>query len=86
MNELNQLPYDAQVLAFKWYHNIGDPLSHMAHFGSFLSEEQRQKAIDMMSPFKNLKSGHVNVYEVRQLSKYIEQAPIKSNKPTISKI
>lgn len=43
-----QVSWESQQTAFRWYENIGDPLSHFAHFASFLSEAQRQTALNMV--------------------------------------
>lgn len=75
-----QLPFEAQVLAFKWYQNIGDALSHLAHFGSFLSLKQREEAIEI------LKSYSVSTPELVALTDYVRNAPIDPNKSTIAKI
>ncbi len=75
-----QLPFEAQVLAFKWYQNIGDALSHLAHFGSFLSLKQREEAIEI------LKSYTFHNKELVALTHYVSDAPIDPNKSTIAKI
>jgi hypothetical protein len=49
-----QVSWDSQVIAFKWYQNIGDALSHFAHFSSFLSETQKQELIEAINKNKNV--------------------------------
>jgi len=75
-----QLPFEAQVLAFKWYQTIGDALSHLAHFGSFLSETQRIQAVEI------LKSYTISNPELVALTHYVHDAPIIPKQYTISKI
>jgi hypothetical protein len=75
-----RLPSEAQILAFKWYQNIGDALSHFAHFESFLSETQRQEAIDILKSYSRPHE------ELTDLSKYVHYVPINPDKPTIAKI
>ena len=81
-NNLVQLPYEAQLLAFQWHQNIGDPLSHLAHFGSFLSESQRQGAIEIIQSY----SRHQEMFPLIDLMHYVNLASINENKPTIVKV
>jgi hypothetical protein len=76
--------WDAQVLAFKWYQNIGDALSHFAHFSSFLSEIQREDALSMISTY-NERCPDWKKEDFRILKFNVEIAPIKSDRPTITK-
>lgn len=76
----NRLPSEPQILAFKWYQDIGDALSHLAHFGSFLSLKQREEAIEI------LKSYTFHNKELVALTHYVSDAPIEPNKTTIAKI
>jgi hypothetical protein len=78
--ENSQLPFEAHILAFKWYKNIGDALSHLAHFGSFLSLDQRQEAINIL---KSYNEPHQDLVE---LTDYVAYAPIEPGKPTIAEI
>ena len=73
----SQLPFEAHILAFKWYQNIGDALSHLAHFGSFLSLKQRIEAIEIL---KSYSQPHQDLVE---LAHYVHIAPIDPNKSTI---
>ena len=75
-----RLPSEPQILAFKWCQNIGDALSHLAHFGSFLSETQRQEAVNIL---KSYSKPHQDLSE---LAHYVHIAPINPDKPTIAKI
>ena len=79
-----QVSWDSQVIAFKWYQNIGDALSHFAHFSSFLSETQREEAFNIIASYTLMP----NMYkeEFVTLKSNIEIAPIKLDKPTIAKI
>lgn len=76
----SQLPFEAHILAFKWYKNIGDALSHLAHFGSFLSLDQRQEAINIL---KSYNEPHQDLVE---LTAHVAYAPIEQGKPTIDEI
>ncbi|NBW35135.1 MAG: hypothetical protein EBR30_08980 [Cytophagia bacterium] len=78
-----QVSWDSQVIAFRWYMNIGDPLSHFAHFASFLSETQRQEALDIIRMFQ---SPSLANEELAILQSNVEIAPIKADKPTIAKV
>jgi hypothetical protein len=73
-----QVSWDSQVIAFKWYQNIGDALSHFAHFSSFLSEAQRDEALEMIESYSPWQ-------EIEILKENVLIAPIKSDKPTIIK-
>ena len=76
----SQLPFEAHIQAFKWYQNIGDALSHLAHFGSFLSLDQRQEAIDIL---KSYSRPHEDLVA---LAHYVHIAPIDPNESTIAEI
>ena len=78
-----QVSWESQVIAFKWYQNIGDALSHFAHFSSFLSEAQRQEAFDIIKLYNHPTLIPV---ELLVLKENILIAPIKSDKPTIAKV
>lgn len=80
LTKTNQLPFEAHIQAFKWYQNIGDALSHLAHFGSFLSETQRQEAVNIL---KSYSQPHQDLVA---LAHYVSYAPIHPDKPTIAKI
>lgn len=78
-----QVSWDSQVIAFKWYQNIGDALSHFAHFASFLSETQRDEALKIINGYiTNWRTRHD---ELEHLKENVIIAPIKSDKPTITK-
>ena len=79
-----QVSFESQVIAFKWYQNIGDALSHFAHFSSFLSEAQRQEAFNIIASYPNIHKMYHE--EFATLKHDVEIAPIKSDKPTIAKI
>ena len=79
-----QVSWDSQVIAFKWYQNIGDALSHFAHFSSFLSETQREEALTLVGSYSN--DWRTQHDELVVLKQNILIAPIKSDKPTIAKI
>ena len=79
-----QVSWDSQVIAFKWYQNIGDALSHFAHFGSFLSETQRDEAFNIIASYPNLQGMFHE--EFARLKSNIEIAPIKSDEPRIGKL
>jgi hypothetical protein len=79
-----QVSWDSQVIAFKWYQNIGDALSHFAHFSSFLSETQREQALQLIDIF--LISRLTKNDELEVLKENVIIAPIKSDKPTIAKV
>jgi len=79
-----QVSWDSQVIAFKWYQNIGDALSHFAHFSSFLSEAQREEALTLVGSYSN--DWRTQHDELVVLKQNILIAPIKSDKPTIGKI
>lgn len=79
-----QVSWESQVIAFKWYQNIGDALSHFAHFSSFLSEDQREQAIELVGGYSN--DWRTKNDELSILKANIIIAPIKSDKPTIGKI
>ena len=72
----SQLPFEAHIQAFKWYQNIGDALSHLAHFGSFLSLEQRQEAIDIL---KSYSKPHEDLVA---LAHHVSYTPINPDKST----
>jgi hypothetical protein len=79
-----QVSWDSQVIAFKWYQNIGDALSHFAHFSSFKSEAQREEALQLIDSYtKNWRTKHEDLII---LEKNVIIAPIKSDKPTIAKV
>lgn len=78
-----QVSWESQVIAFKWYQNIGDALSHFAHFSSFLSEAQRQEAFDLIASYPD-KPGYFRE-EFAELHYNVQLAPIKTEQ-TISKI
>lgn len=82
LSKNTQVSWDSQVIAFKWYMNIGDPLSHFAHFGSFLSETQRQQALDIIRMFQSPSLGND---ELVILQSNVEVAPIKADRPTLTK-
>jgi hypothetical protein len=79
-----QVSWDSQVIAFKWYQNIGDALSHFAHFSSFLSETQREQALQLIDTY--LISRLTKNDELEVLKENVIIAPIKSDKPTIAKV
>jgi hypothetical protein len=79
-----QVSWDSQVIAFKWYQNIGDAISHFAHFSSFLSETQREEALELVGSYSN--DWRTKHDELVVLKQNILIAPIKSDKPTIAKI
>jgi hypothetical protein len=79
-----QVSWESQVIAFKWYQNIGDALSHFAHFSSFLSETQREEALTLVGSYSN--DWRTQHDELVVLKQNILIAPIKSDKPTIAKI
>ena len=83
-----QVSWESQVIAFKWYQNIGDALSHFAHFSSFLSEAQRQEAFEMIASYDKMQSlkGIGNMFEedFHELHYNVQLAPIKT-KFTITK-
>ncbi len=74
-----QVSWDSQVIAFKWHQNIGDALSHFAHFSSFLSETQRDEALEMIESYSPWK-------EIEMLKENVLIAPIKADRPTLTKI
>ena len=76
--------WDAQILAFRWYQNIGDALSHFAHFSSFLSETQREDALNMINTYDE-RCPEWQKEDFRILKLNVEIAPINPNKPTITK-
>jgi hypothetical protein len=78
-----QVSWDSQVIAFKWYQNIGDSLSHFAHFSSFLSETQRQEAFNIIASYTNMPSMYAE--EFAELRYNVQIAPIKTES-TLSKI
>jgi hypothetical protein len=73
-----QVSWDSQVIAFKWYQNIGDALSHFAHFSSFLSEAQRDEALEMIESYSPWQ-------EIEILKENVLIAPIKADRPTLIK-
>ena len=79
-----QVSWDSQVIAFKWYQNIGDALSHFAHFSSFLSETQRDEALALIDSYTQTRRSRLDELEV--LKENVIIAPIKSDKPTIAKV
>ena len=79
-----QVSFESQVIAFKWYQNIGDALSHFAHFSSFLSETQRQEAFDLIASYTLMPRMYHE--EFATLKHNVEIAPIKENKPKIGKV
>lgn len=79
-----QVSWESQVIAFKWYQNIGDAISHFAHFSSFLSETQREEALELIGSYSN--DWRTKNDELTILKANIIIAPIKSDKPTIGKI
>ena len=88
-----QVSWESQVIAFKWYQNIGDALSHFAHFSSFLSETQRDEALKIIEGYSsNIKAQALDLIwrnrydELEVLKENVIIAPIKSDKPTIAKI
>jgi hypothetical protein len=78
-----QVSWDSQVIAFKWYQNIGDALSHFAHFSSFLSETQRQEAFNIIASYSNMPSMYYEDYT--ELYRNVQIAPIKADKPSLTK-
>jgi hypothetical protein len=77
LSKNTQLSFSANILAFKWCQNIGDALSHLAHFSSFLSESQRQEAVNILKSFSE---PHQDLVD---LAHYVHVAPIEPNNPTI---
>jgi len=61
------------------HQNIGDALSHFAHFSSFLSETQRDEALEMIESYSPWK-------EIEMLKENVLIAPIKADRPTLTKI
>ncbi len=74
-----QVSWDSQVIAFKWHQNIGDALSHFAHFSSFLSETQRDEALAIITWFNPER-------ELEILKENVLIAEIKADRPTLTKI
>jgi hypothetical protein len=74
-----QVSWESQVIAFKWHQNIGDALSHFAHFSSFLSEAQRDEALEMIESYSPWK-------EIEMLKENVLIAEIKADRPTLIKI
>ena len=81
---VNQVPYEIMCSAFRWWLNIGDAIHHFAHYGSFLSETQREEAIKDLSGFVS-RSPKEFEQELNELSHYINHAPIYPNKSRIIK-
>jgi hypothetical protein len=77
-----QVSWESQVIAFKWYQNIGDALSHFAHFASFLSEAQRQEAFEMIASYDKMQ--YMFEEDFHELHYNVQLAPIKT-KFTITK-
>lgn len=71
-----QVSWESQVIAFKWYQNIGDALSHFAHFASFLSEAQREKAFEIIGSYGKMKNMYAE--EFHELHYNVQIAPIKT--------
>jgi hypothetical protein len=71
-----QVSWESQVIAFKWYQNIGDALSHFAHFASFLSEAQREKAFEIIGSYGKMKDLYAE--EFHELHYNVQLAPIKT--------
>jgi hydrogenase maturation factor HypF (carbamoyltransferase family) len=71
-----QVSWESQVIAFKWYQNIGDALSHFAHFASFLSEAQREKAFEIIGSYGKMKNLYAE--EFHELHYNVQLAPIKT--------
>jgi hypothetical protein len=69
---------EVQITAFKYHKFIGDPLSHFAHFGSFLSETQRHLANVMLEDY------YVSE-ELIKLTDAIDKAEIKKEFTLIKK-
>ena len=78
-----QVSWESQVIAFKWYQNIGDALSHFAHFASFLSEAQREKAFEIIGSYGKMKDMYAE--DFHELHYNVQLAPIKTES-TLSKI
>ena len=81
---VNQVPYEIMCSAFRWWLNIGDAIHHFAHYGSFLSETQREEAIKDINTLIN-RSSKMFEQELTDLSHYINHAPINPNKSRIIK-
>lgn len=78
----SQVSFDSQVLAFRWYQNIGDPLSHFAHFASFVSEAQKQSAMNLVKSY----SMYDRLPELQELFLAVSTASIRLTRtisPTI---
>jgi hypothetical protein len=71
-----QVSWESQVIAFKWYQNIGDALSHFAHFASFLSEAQREKAFEIIGSYGKMKDMYAE--DFHELNYNVQIAPIKT--------
>lgn len=87
-----QVSWESQVIAFKWHQNIGDALSHFAHFSSFLSETQRDEALKIIKEYSsNIKEQALDLIwrtqydELEVLRENVIIAPIKADRPTIIK-
>jgi len=77
-----QVSWESQVIAFKWYQNIGDALSHFAHFASFLSEAQREEAFEIIASYGQMKTMYPQ--DFHELHYSVQLAPIQT-KFTITK-
>jgi hypothetical protein len=71
-----QVSWESQVIAFKWYQNIGDALSHFAHFSSFLSEAQREEAFEIIASYGQMKGMYAE--DFHELHYNVQLAPIKT--------
>ena len=84
MDTFKQTPIEIMVSAFKWYHNIGDGLHHFAHYGSFISESQREQAIHVLGSYSKVPAEHVE--ELAVLKYFVYNASIKSSCKPITTI
>jgi hypothetical protein len=79
------IPFRVMHIAFKWWQNIGDALHHFAHFGSFLTEDQKEQALKILETYANFPSDEFTE-EIKELNHYVSIAPIDPTKPTIKKV
>lgn len=80
---INQVPYSTMHTAFRWYLNIGDALHHFAHYGSFLSETQRDEANKILGRMPLVPFEFIG--EINELKSIVEIAPLRPTKARILK-
>jgi len=78
MDTFKQIPFQVMVSAFNWYHNIGDGLHHFAHYGSFISESQKEQAIHLVKSLYSRAPAEY-VEELAMLKYFVCNASIKSS-------